>query len=99
MEENKEIKKDYYKLNKEDRLKKAKIYYQRKKAEANLTIEEKEAKKELKKANNLKAYKEFRDTKNICICGGKYTNRNINTHNGSQRHKLFLLSSENSPQI
>jgi hypothetical protein len=94
-----EIKKDYYQINKEDRLIKAKMYYQRKKANAHLTSEQKELINIKKKEDNLKAYKEYRDTKNTCVCGGRYTNRNVHTHYGSQRHKLFLLSSQKQENI
>ena len=94
-----QIKKDYYQINKAERLEKAKMYYQRKKANAHLTAEEKEIINTEKKERNLKAYKEFRDTKNTCVCGGRYTNRNVHTHYGSQRHKLFLLSSQKQENI
>ena len=84
--------KNYYQINKAYRLEKAKIYYQLKKQNAHLTSEEKSELKMIKKAINKANYLKRENTAYDCCCGGKYTHRNKNHHNTSQRHIKYIAT-------
>ena len=94
MEEKKEIK-NYYELNKEDRLIKAKVYYQRKKE---LSLEERKAIKQAKIIENAEKYHAKREEQFNCACGGRYRQRHQGMHNTSQRHRTYLLTTEQSQE-
>ena len=95
MENKTEPKKNYYLLNREDRLIKGKAYYNLKKERiaSGITAEQVKAEREAKSVQIKIDHKLRTDVIIHCACGGRHFKRNYNLHCTSQKHKMYLIAS------
>ena len=94
MENQEAPKKNYYLLNRTDRLIKGKAYYILKKERiaSGITAEQVKAEREAKSVQIKIDHKIRNDAIIHCACGGRHYKRNYNLHCTSQRHRLYIIA-------
>ena len=88
-------KKNYYLINRTDRLIKGKAYYNLKKERiaSGITREDVKEARDAKIVETRIEHKKRNDAIIHCACGGQHYKRNANVHYTSQKHKMYLIAS------
>ena len=89
-----EEKKNYYLINRTDRLIKGKAYYLLKKERlaSGITRDDVKAARVAKIAETRLEHKKRNDAIIQCACGGHHYKRNTNVHYTSQKHRLYIIA-------